>query len=78
MRRSDRTRSWVHQLKWNISYQFTAHGAQVEFDAGHVRNNETSSFVAFSDHSRRCQIDFIVLTRRNICENSEVNQIGQH
>ena len=56
------TGSWMHQLEWNVSHQFTAHGTEIEFDTSHVRNDETGSFVAFGDDSRRSQIDFIVLS----------------
>jgi hypothetical protein len=56
----------MHQLEWNVSHQFTAHGTEIEFDTSHVRNDETGSFVAFGDDSRRSQIDFIVLSNRMV------------
>ena len=55
------TWGWVHQFEGNVGDQFTAHGAQVEFDAGHVRNDETGGLGAFGNGSRRRQIHLIVL-----------------
>lgn len=51
----------MHKFEWDIGHKFATHGTQVEFDASHIRNNETGSFGTFCNDSRRSQVHFVVL-----------------
>ena len=55
------TWSRVHQLERDIADQLAAHRSQIQFDAGHVGDDDTGRVVVVGAQGRRGQVSVFVL-----------------
>lgn len=51
----------MHQFEGDVSNQFSAHRAEVQFNAGDIGNDKTGGVISLCNDGGRSQVDFLVL-----------------